>query len=58
MLTGFSQCRTLPRWQSEEMIILNISYLQIEIKPTTRRIYDRNLVPQRHNWPVNNIYSA
>ena len=45
MLTSGTQCRTLPRYQSEEMKIFNILSFRVGIKPTTRPVYNRT--PQK-----------
>ena len=49
MLIAGTQRRALPTFQSKEMKILNISLPQVEIEPTTCRVYSRTLVPLRHD---------
>ena len=44
-VSGGSQCRTLPRFQSEEMKILNISSPGMEIEPTTSHVNSCTFVP-------------
>ena len=45
------QRRALPRYRSEEMKILNITFPRVGIEPTTSRVYSHTLVPLRHDWP-------
>ena len=49
MLSGVSQRRALPRYQSRNMKILNISGPQMRIEHTTSRVYNRTLVPRRYH---------
>ena len=51
MLSGGNQRRALPRHQSEEIQILNISFPRVEMDLTTCRIYSHALVPLRRDWP-------
>ena len=48
MLSGGTQRRTLPRYQSEETKILCISFPRVEIEPTNRQVNSRTFVPLRH----------
>ena len=52
VLSGGIQRCAWPRhchW-SEEKKILNISFLQVGIEPTSCRVYSHTLVPLRHDW--------
>ena len=53
VLSGGTRRRALPRHQSEEMKMLNISFLPVGIEPTTSRVYSHTLVLLRHDWPQN-----
>ena len=56
MLIGGAQHRALPRYQSEEMKLLNISFPQMGIKIKTSpqsHVYSRTLESLRYDWPRN-----
>ena len=46
-----SQHRYLPRHQNKKIKILNISFPQVRIEPTTCRVYSYTLMPLRYAWP-------
>ena len=46
-----TQSSALPRHQSEEMKILNISFTWVGIESITCPVYTPTLVPLRHDWP-------
>ena len=57
MLSAELNRRALPRYHSEEMKILNISFTPVGIELTTCRVHSRTLAPLRENWPhINNLY--
>ena len=55
MLSGGTQRRALPRHQSEEIEILNISFPRMGIEHKTCRVFSHTLCPLRHDWPHSNI---
>ena len=50
MLSKESQRRAMPRYQSEEMRILNILLSRVRIESATCRVFGRR--PLRHNWTL------
>ena len=52
MLSGETQRRALPRYQSEEMkLLIYISFPRMGIESTTFHVYSRTPEPLRHDWP-------
>ena len=60
-MSGGTQRRDSPRYQCEEMKILNISFPRVEIESKSCRISSRTLVLLHHDWPhiiiKSNIYN-
>ena len=50
MLSGGTQRRALPRYQSQEMTILYKSFPRVEIESIAFRVYSRILVPLCYDW--------
>ena len=50
-VSGGSRCHTLPRYQSEQMKILNTLFPSVIIELTTCPVYSHEFVALRHGWP-------